>query len=80
MRTQTAKIEKRVPIPDIHKDGAGRPWRFPFPKMEVGDSFLFPKKMTSNRVGPYVQYAKRALGRTFSVRTTPQGVRCWRVK
>lgn len=78
MRTETTKVEKRIPMPATYR--GGRKWRFPFQEMEVGDSFLFPKKMTILNVGNYVQYARDRLKRKFTCRTTDEGVRCWRTK
>lgn len=80
-----AKIEKDIPIPS---KVAGRPWQWPFPLMEIGDSFAAPfkKKETSTQALRRVDYiyAGRALDRKFSARTLVENgkkvVRIWRTK
>lgn len=34
-------IEKNIPLPE-HKPGAGKPNKYPFAEMEIGDSFAVP--------------------------------------
>lgn len=34
-------IEKNIPLPPSRR---GRPWKYPFPTMEIGDSFLPPMR------------------------------------
>lgn len=68
------KIDKGVPLPDHHLQV------YPFKDMQVGDSFLLPKGISSASVRTQASRNGRELGRTFSVRKTPEGFRCWRVK
>ncbi len=76
------KIEKNIPVTSRSK--------YPFPEMNVGDSFLVPADSSGARVNeratsPIVSGAARAWGHTrgrkFSVRKQPcGGYRVWRVK
>lgn len=68
------KIDKNVPLPAHHLQIY--PWR----EMEVGDSFLVPTDTKSASLRVIASRNGRELGRTFSVRKTPEGFRCWRVK
>jgi hypothetical protein len=73
------KIERNVPIPPPH--GRGRPVRFPFAGMAVGDSFFVAdtkSKEISNCVSNFVKH--HGGNRKFTVRTVEGGARCWRVK
>lgn len=71
------KIDKNVPIPN----GAGpHGQKYPFPELQVGDSFLFPfatKRRTTQSLA--WQWAKKT-GRKFIVRKTTEGLRCWRME
>lgn len=67
------KIDKGVPIP---KSGLGRPAKWPWVEMKVGDSFFMPKPATST--GAYT-IGKR-LKRKFVQRAEGKGTRIWRVK
>jgi hypothetical protein len=67
------KIEKNVQIPSAHS-----PTKYPFDKMEPGDSFSFPiEKATSLRNSAY-SYAKNHAGTKFMVKVG-RDLRCWRV-
>jgi hypothetical protein len=79
-------IEKNVPAPSQQ---TGRPRKYPFPSMEVGDSFAIPlqgimtprgDKATAQVTSAAVFYA-RMHGMKFSIRTDNENnvVRCWRV-
>ena len=73
------ELEASVPIPaHSHR---GKPGRYPFASMKVGDSFLVPgNETTAKRLGSnsycWAQYHKNAF--KFVVRQIPDGVRCWR--
>lgn len=73
-------IEKDLDI-SLIKKSKGRPPKYPFETMEVGDSFFAEgESLPSSRA--YLassQYAMRH-GLKFSGRTTERGVRIWRVK
>ncbi len=71
------KIDRGVPMP-ARPTPPGRKTRYQWEKMEVGDSFLFPRGLR----GAHQQAAQasKKYGRTFRVRKTPDGFRCWRVE
>jgi len=66
------KIEKGIPYPIKAKIP------YPFPAMEVGDSFLVDESSESS-----VRSSANAFGRKygckFSILKTPIGLRCWRI-
>lgn len=73
------KIEKGVPCPySGRRDGP----QYPFSEMEVGDSFLIPKEMNyiNVRYGYFSFVHRRGLDWKFTVRKTPEGHRCWRIR
>ena len=71
-------IDKGVPLPPRRKGGP--PDKYPFPGMEVGDSF-FAANYEDPRVMSNLAWKRgKKLGRKFSVRTEGDGVRVWRVK
>ena len=66
------KIEKGVKPPESRS-------RYPLAKMDVGDSFLAPKKIQS-KITAAANYQKRRHKKTFTVRKiSDKNVRCWRV-
>jgi hypothetical protein len=69
------KIDKNIKIP---KGRTGS--KYPFDKMEVGDSFLYPIGSTRNqaRCSAYTHSTKGL--RKFVIRQTEEGLRCWRVE
>ena len=77
------QIEKDVPIPERHTGRGNR--QFPFPEMQVGDSFFVP---LDGRIPSNVQQSiagagrqNRTMSRFTSRQVTEngvQGVRCWR--
>ena len=69
------EIEKNVPVPEWHgRSGAKYPWD----TMEVGESFIAQCK-NINSLSTARNNAERRYNRKFSCRTTPEGVRVWRV-
>ena len=75
-------IEKGIPVPESR---AGRiPVRYPWGKMEIGDSFFvasdnperLQRTLTSAARGWVVR--SQAAGRQFTVRRVDGGVRVWR--
>ena len=66
-------IEKEVPIPA----GSGGLGKYPWRKMEVGDSFLVPRSQMS-REG-YRPVPPTSLGIKVSIRKEGDGVRVWRI-
>ena len=78
-------IEKNVEIPK--KAGAfGRPNKYPFGRMDVGDSFIVPFddediSRVRNRVSQAINKAqKKSPSMRFTLRKLPEGVRVWRVE
>ena len=83
------EITNAVPLPEPNKGGRRR--IYPFPDMEVGDSFAVPLSgdkhlkggdMTANRVGLAARRFGRLTGRKFTIRTVREEgvVRCWRIE
>ncbi len=84
----TIEIDKHLPPPP---PTTGRPFKYPFPDMAVGDSFAVPLEDVNNPKGENVtacrlrgsaiRYA-RAHGGKFTVRTDRETgeARCWRVE
>jgi hypothetical protein len=80
MGQEAFKIEKGIPIPRV-----GRPDKYPWEQLAVGESFLVPcamheiesvrNSLTSSRKGK-----QDRLGWKFTLRSNCVGVRVWRVK
>jgi len=72
------KIEKHVPIPNLIPSNK----KYPFDKMGVGDSFVGMDEYNEKRYKRFFsaasKYGKRN-NKKFTIRTTPEGVRVWRV-
>lgn len=74
------RIDKDVPIPG--KKTGRREVKYPFAQMEVGDSFALTgevEKTTNLLRNTALRYAKQ-LGYKFTVRSTEDGARVWRVE
>jgi hypothetical protein len=67
------KIEKGVPIPR-----RGNNTKYPWDKLEPGDSFFIAGKKTSQISGSFVS-AKRRLGIRLTARAENGGTRIWRL-
>lgn len=74
----TFKIEKEVKIPKkIHH---GRVSKYPWPDMEVGDSFFAAVRTSSALLSSASQWAdKNNLKRKFTVRKEGKHFRIWRI-
>lgn len=83
-------IETGIPIPPPRtnrKSGTANQRRYPFPFMQVGDSFFVPCVNTIQALRHLQQavssaaglYAKRHPPLAFLTRAIEGGVRCWRV-
>ena len=71
------EIEKNVPAPS---DNRGGPAKYPFVRMEVGDSVLFPEcKGSISKEYRAATSVGRTKGWKFVGRTTDEGFRIWRV-
>lgn len=72
------------------KGKLGRKWKYPFPKMEVNDSFLISCEKTNKKKFKKLRDACATASRyfikkiqpnwQFSIRAVTGGFRCWRVK
>jgi hypothetical protein len=71
------KADSRHPMPD--GIGVGRPAKYPWATMKVGDSFLFPTNLKSQSCYNIAKYGGLRNGVKFSVRKTDEGYRCWRI-
>jgi len=73
------EIEKAVPIPNRKGSYEPRESKYPYKAMEVGDSFLVvePPKSFRQQVNNWGKFTD---GKKFCYRTTPEGVRVWRVR
>lgn len=71
-------IEHNVPLPKLR---GGRPQKYPFELMGIGDSFKLTGHMTVLNVREAVRYFTKKTGRKFVVRKDAlTGVsRCWRL-
>jgi len=75
-------IEKGIPMPPAKGRGVagGRPEIYPWNKMKIGDSFLFPAlRDHRSAYSAAYQATKNSQGKKFQVRKTSDGYRCWRV-
>jgi hypothetical protein len=74
------EIEKNVELPPKRKGRGPGKYKYPFPSMEVGDSFVAP--ITIKRLSTAANnWTKRnGKGRRFTCRTVENGTRCWRVE
>lgn len=70
------KIDKDIPVPDVRI--SGRPGKYPWLKMEVGDSFL-EEKIRYASVYRAARIASKN-GRKFRAKEVEGGVRVWRVE
>jgi hypothetical protein len=73
-------IQKGVPIPAVKPRGreGSSPAKYPWRKMSVGDSFLFPSPITRQAFAA-ASLAEKFTGYRFVVRKTDEGYRCWRI-
>jgi hypothetical protein len=67
-------VEHDIPIPEKLPPRSRYPWL----EMGIGDSFLFPEAVRKSAAAS-AQKAGERLGRTFVVRRTKDGTRCWRL-
>ena len=72
----TFTIDTDVPIVAVHEN------KWPFPEMEVGNSFLIGRddRQANNCRSSAIHWSYRTdVRHKFRVRKTPDGYRCWRV-
>jgi len=72
------KIRRNVPIKPP-RPSTGRPPKYPWADMRVGDSFYVPG-MTPSQMSSAWRRARAKLGHKYSARTERDGVRVWRIK
>lgn len=70
------KIDKGVPIPTSRWSGAKR--KYPFPDMEIGDSFFTDTKQET--VGSSVATYAKFNNKKFTTRSENGGTRVWRIE
>lgn len=70
-------VEKNIKMPSAKKKKK-RAEKYPWARMEVGDSFFVPNKSTGAMSAAAVLAKKRHPTKKFSVRTMTDGVRVWR--
>lgn len=80
MHYTSIRIEKGIPMPTVTTRGleGSSKVKYPWRKMEIGDSFLFPTEIQRQSYAAATQ-ASRLTGFRFAVRRTDAGYRCWRV-
>ena len=71
-------IDKGIPVAKIAY-GLNREFKYPWRDMEIGDSFLFPTGSNYWTAAVSVRDQTQRLGKTFSFRSTAEGLRCWRI-
>ena len=73
-------LTKGIPLaPRVGAPRAPARRRSPWQRAEVGDSFLFPVGMPVRKARALAFSNGKRLGKKFATRSTPLGVRCWRV-
>jgi hypothetical protein len=71
------EIEDNVPVPKVHQPG--RPSKYPFDTMEIGQSF-FARGISCRAVGNAGRHKKPKRFRCRSViENGIRGTRCWRI-
>jgi len=73
------EIDKNVPMPLIYRFEEEK---YPFEKMEIGDSFFASfEGRDSRRLQQYISKKSKEFNlKKFVTRTCNGGIRCWRVK
>lgn len=66
------KIERDIPLPPARNQR-----RYPYPQLEVGESFFVPE-VSQNAIANQAWRWSQKLGRKFETRKRPGGVRVWR--
>lgn len=86
--TPSIEIEKGVSVPlRRHGRGGGRPRKYPFDRLAVGDSFMVKPRegWSSGHLQMVIDSCARGFrrchepSRKFTVRQVDGGVRCWRI-
>lgn len=72
------KIDRGLPLPRGHNAGGGMRL-YPFPDMEIGDSFFVPKDKANSVRATAVKFGKDNSCR-FVTRAVVDGIRVWRAE
>lgn len=72
------KIDKGIPMPELH-GGKHMASREATNRLEIGDSFLATAGYNATQINNALYHHARRRGVKIIVRTTPDGVRVWRV-
>lgn len=73
------QIDKNIPIPP-RPTLPGRPSKYPFAEMEVGDSFATDKPCRGTTISGSINFAAKKLGYKFTSRKQADGtIRVWRI-
>ncbi len=73
MEKLAVKIEQDIPVSTVVKYGV-------LDRMQVGESFLVPPDANLNSILACLQYRRKVHGKRYTRRTTPAGMRIWRVR
>jgi len=73
MKDLVVHSERDIPVNTVVKYGV-------LDRMQVGESFLVPPDANLNSILACLQYRRKVHGRRYTRRTTPAGVRIWRVR
>ncbi len=74
-------IDKGIPFPNkVVRRGGKVEHIYPWAKMQVGDSFLFPPHVMGSAYASARLATNRFKGRLFKVSKTAEGYRCWRLE
>jgi hypothetical protein len=71
------KIDKGILLPA--RSCKGRPAKYPWRQMDVGDSFFVEARKSSD-FGGAINHARKTTGYEFISRSVDGGLRVWRVK
>lgn len=74
------KVDKGIPAPVVDERRGGRPYKYPWLGMEVGDSFLIPRCTEAYAIS-LIRNRERSDGRKYVRKAEGEwDVRVWRVK
>jgi len=68
------KLTSSVPVPSVRR---GRPFKYPFHTMRVGQSFIAPPEL-QHTLRVLSNYHKRRGRGEFTCSLSPAGIRVWR--
>jgi hypothetical protein len=74
------EIEKGVPLPPRIRNREANRSKYPFTRMQVGDSFFVRGRQAMNRIRTAASWAAARHGMKFSCHKMDGGIRVWRTK